>query len=157
VSRFERLLLHLSIALSAWSGIVYWIMRDVLRRTDPYSVLGHPWQPHVLALHVLVGPFVVFALGLIAREHIVGRVRNGASIAGRRSGVIAILLAAPMILTGYLVQVVTSPSGRPLLGWTHLASGLAFTLLFGAHLWRTARRRLPRSTTLAGAADRRPS
>lgn len=157
MSRLERLLLHGSIALSAWSGIVYVVMRDLIRRSDPYSVLGHPWQPHVLAVHVIVGPFVVFALGLIARDHILDRVRNGRPAGGKRSGVTTVLLAAPMILSGYGVQVVTSPSGRPLLGWTHLATGLAFSLLFGVHLVRSARRRRPEDARSAGEPHRRPS
>jgi len=153
MSRFERHLLNVSIALSAWSGIVYYLMRDVLRRSDPFSVLGHPWQPHVLAAHVLVGPFVVFALGLIAREHIIGRARNGQAAGGRRSGLTTILLAVPMILSGYGVQVVTSPPGRRFLGLAHLAAGLAFALLFGMHLWRAARRRRSGESRSAGADD----
>lgn len=157
MSRFERLLLNLSIALSAWSGIVYYVMRSLLPRSEPFSVLGHPWQPHVLAAHVLAGPFVVFALGLIAREHILDRVRNGRALGGRRSGVATVLLAAPMILSGYGVQVVTSPSGRLSLGLTHLLSGVAFALFFGLHLWMAARRRQAGERRRAGAAERIPS
>jgi hypothetical protein len=154
MSRLERILLHASIALAAASGIVYVVMRDLLPRSDPFSVLGHPWQPHVLAAHVLVAPFFVFALGLIAREHILERVRNGRSPAGRRSGIVTILLALPMIVSGYGVQVVTAPFLRRGLGIAHLASGLAFALLYGVHLLRAYRRRPSGKGWQRGPADR---
>lgn len=154
MSRFERILLHVSIVLAAASGIVYVVMRDLVPRTDPFSILGHPWQPHVLAAHVLVAPFFVFALGLIAREHILERVRNGRSTSGRRSGVVTILLALPMIVSGYGVQVVTAPVLRRGLGIAHLASGLAFALLYGVHLVRASRRRQPGKGWRKEPADR---
>ena len=157
MTRIERLLLHLSIALSAWSGVVYVVMRDLLRKPDPFTVLGHPWQPHVLAAHVLVGPFVVFALGLIARDHILDRVRKGKAAAGRRSGLTTVLLAGPMIVTGYGVQVVTSSAGRRWLGWTHLGTGLLFTVLYGLHLWASARRRRVVAVEGSGELDRKAS
>ena len=141
MSRFERWLLNISIAVSTCTGIAYFVMRDFMRRSDPFTVLGHPWQPHVLALHLLAGPWVVFALGLIAREHILERARNSRAGRGRRSGLITIGLAVPMILSGYILQVLTSSSGRRFTGLFHLVSGAGFALLFVGHLWRAARRR----------------
>jgi hypothetical protein len=46
-----------------------------------------------------------------------------------------------MVLSGYLLQVVTAPEGRRFLGLLHLVSGLLFALLFVAHLVATAARR----------------
>jgi uncharacterized membrane protein YjfL (UPF0719 family) len=115
-------------------------MRDVLKRTDPFSVLGHPWQPHALAVHVLVGPVVVFAIGLIMRQHIIERLKNGKRSQGRLSGLMTIGLAAPMVASGYLLQVSTAQEWRRVLGWAHLATGMLFALLFGAHLLAAALR-----------------
>jgi hypothetical protein len=141
VSRFERLLLDLSIALSSVTGAVYFVMKEWMRPRDPFSVLGHPWQPHVLAAHVLAGPAVVFALGLIARDHIVERIVSGKPATGRRTGLFITSLALPMVLSGYLLQVVTAPAGRRILALLHLVSGLLFALLFVGHLAATAARR----------------
>ena len=141
MSRFERLLLDLSIGLSTLTGAVYFVMKEWMRPRDPFSVLGHPWQPHVLAIHVLTGPLVVFALGLIAREHIVERIRSGKPQTGRRTGLCITSLALPMVLSGYLLQVVTAPAGRRFLALLHLVSGLLFGLLFVGHLVATAARR----------------
>lgn len=153
MSRFERLLLDLSIGLSAVSGAVYFVMKEWMKPRDPYSVLGHPWQPHVLSAHVLVGPAVIFALGLIAREHIVERIVSGRPPTGRRTGLLITSLALPMVLSGYLLQVVTAPAGRRFLGLLHLVSGLLFALLFVAHLLATAARRRTLAARRAVVAD----
>jgi hypothetical protein len=156
LSRFESLLLNLSIALSAISGLAYLVMRDFLKRTDPFSVLGHPWQPHALAAHLLVGPVAVFALGLIARGHVLERLKNGKSSQGRLSGLMTLGLAAPMIASGYLLQIATGQESRRLLGWAHLVTGMLFALLFAAHLVAASMRRrdaVPERRTAPGPAS----
>lgn len=146
----ERRLLFVSVSATALTGITVWVMKDLLPRRDPFSVLGHPWQPHVLAAHLLIAPAVVFALGLIAREHIVHGWRYGRNGDGRRSGLLTVLWALPMILSGYLLQVVTGDLLRRLLSVGHLVSGLLFTALFLGHLVRAWRRRS--AAAAAGAA-----
>jgi hypothetical protein len=153
MTRLERLLLDLSIGLSATTGAVYYVMKEWMRPRDPFSVLGHPWQPHVLAAHVLVGPLVIFALGLIAREHIVERIVSGRPQTGRRTGLLITSLALPMVLSGYLLQVVTQPAGRRFLALLHLVSGLLFALLFVSHLVATAARRRAATAGRAVVAD----
>ncbi|HZN02714.1 MAG TPA: hypothetical protein VFD06_03905 [Candidatus Polarisedimenticolia bacterium] len=141
MSRFERLLLDLSIGLSTLTGLVYFAMKEWMRPRDPFSILGHPWQPHVLALHVLAGPVVIFALGLIAREHVFERIVAGRPLTGRKTGLFIAGLALPMVGSGYALQIVTAPAGRRALALLHLASGLLFALLFVGHLLATAARR----------------
>lgn len=134
MSRLERVLLHLAVLLAASSGTVFFWMKYLLVGRDPFSVVHHPWQPHVLAAHVLVVPLLVFALGLITREHIVGRFLGGGTLPGRRSGIGAIPLALSMIVSGYLMQVLTGPAPRRVMAMLHAASGGAFTLAYVAHL-----------------------
>ncbi|HYV19031.1 MAG TPA: hypothetical protein VFC25_08380 [Verrucomicrobiae bacterium] len=153
MTRLERWLLDLSIGLSALTGSVYYVMKEWMRPRDPYSVLGHPWQPHVLSAHVLVGPVVIFALGLIAREHIVDRIVSGKPQTGRRTGLLITSLALPMVLSGYLLQVVTSPAPRRFVSLLHLVSGLLFALLFVSHLLATAARRRAAAARRAVIAD----
>ena len=137
----ERRLLHVAAGATSITGVTVWVMKDLLPRRDPFSVLGHPWQPHVLAAHLLVAPTLVFALGLIYREHIVQGWRYGRSGDGRRSGLLTVLGALPMILSGYLLQVVTGDLARHVLSIGHLVTGLLFTGMFLAHLVRAWRRR----------------
>jgi hypothetical protein len=107
VTPFERLLLHLSTWLTAGTGAVYLYMKYVMTSDDPFSVIHHQWQPHALALHLLVAPALIFALGLITREHVIGRLLQNHSPRARASGGLIVILAVPMIATGYLMQILT--------------------------------------------------
>jgi hypothetical protein len=137
----ERAWLSWSVGLTAITGVAYFVMKDLMPRSDPFSVVGHPWQPHVLSAHVLIAPLLVFGLGLIARDHILGGVRNGGRRGNGRSGLITVFLAAPMVATGYLVQVVTGTGARRWIGLAHLGAGLLFAALFAAHIVAARRRR----------------
>jgi len=141
MSAFERWLLNLSSGVATLTGLVYLYMKEVMRSDDPFSILHHPWQPHVLALHVLSGPVVVFALGLIARDHILGRLQDARPHRSRRAGITIMVLAAPMIASAYLLQVVSQPAPRRALVWIHVGSGVLFALLFIVHVAAARTRR----------------
>jgi hypothetical protein len=134
VSPFERTLLHASTWLVALSGSVYFFMKYVMTGGDPYSVIHHPLQPHALSLHVLSAPILVFSLGLIARDHILGYLLESRQRRGRATGILAVSLAAPMIVSGYLMQVLTDPGPRRILSIIHLAGGALYVVLFVGHL-----------------------
>ena len=134
MSRLENILVRGSTAVSTLTGVVYLVMKCFMENDDPFSVLGHPWQPYMLEAHLLIGPVVVFALGLIAREHILGRAKNGNGQHGIRTGVSTILVAAPMVFSGYLLQVITSPAIRLAGVVVHLASGALFAALLLLHI-----------------------
>lgn len=153
----ERRLLYVSVSATAITGVTVWIMKDLLPRRDSFSVLGHPWQPHILAAHLLIAPAVVFALGLIAREHIVQGWKFGTNGDGRRTGLMTVLWALPMILSGYLLQIVTGDTPRRVLSLGHLVSGALFTALFAGHLVRAWRRRAAALRGGAGGAEAPPA
>src|SRR2546425_10251890 len=134
VSGFERTIVHVTTWLMAITGAVYFFMKYLMTGSDPFSVLHHPWQPHALSLHVLTGPVAVFALGLIARDHILDRIFEPRQRRGRATGLIILALAAPMIASGYLMQVLTDPGARRILVGAHVISGALYTLLFAGHL-----------------------
>ncbi len=133
MSRAEAALLHAGTWLTAASGVVYFWMKSVMQGSDPFSALHHPWQPQMLALHVLAGPILVFALGLIARGHVIEGYRDKAPHPARSSGAMTVLPALPMIASGYLIQVVTGTTVRRTLVIIHLVTGGLFVLLFAAH------------------------
>ena len=142
MSAFERFLLHASVLAAAISGVVFFWMKYLLRGSDPF-------------IHVLVVPLVVFALGLIAREHVVGRLLDGSPHAGRRSGIGAGLLSLPLIASGYLMQVSTAPSLRRSLGILHMVAGAAFALVYVAHLALSRPQRRMSSGSGGGRRSRR--
>ncbi|NIQ53211.1 MAG: hypothetical protein GWN71_07165 [Gammaproteobacteria bacterium] len=141
MTRFERWAVWSTSLATAVTGLVYVWMEYVLEPTEPWAVVNHPLQPWVLKAHILVAPLLVFALGMIVTRHIWRHVRTGVQ-AGRRSGLTAFLTLAPMVVTGYLLQVVTHEAWLGWLAVAHIASGALFVVGLAAHYIasRSARR-----------------
>lgn len=133
IGRAEKVFLGLATALTGATGAVYAAMKYLLTNDDPYSVVNHPWQPAFLSGHVLAAPLLLFAFGLVAR-HVVEGYRNNRLRRARRTGLFIAALLAPMVASGYLLQVLTSAPARELIALLHLAAGLTFLAGFGAHL-----------------------
>ena len=134
MGRFERILLFASVVLTGSTGLVFAWMKYLMKSSDPYSVVNHPWQPYFLSAHVLASPALLFAAGLITREHILGKYRDPKARRGRRTGILAAWLLLPMVASGYAIQVLTSQGPRQWVSWAHLAAGAFFLLLYVAHV-----------------------
>ena len=133
MKRWAVVLNHLACALVGLSGIAYGVMKYFMAGVDLDSRAGHPWQQPMLKLHVLSAPFLVFALGLVLSGHALKRLREGED-PGRASGAGLLMFAAPLVLTGPLVQVLTGDAARQWTGWIHAALGVVYVLAYAAHL-----------------------
>jgi hypothetical protein len=131
----QKWLLLTSSVLTACTGLIYWWMDWALQPLDEWAVINHPLQPLVLKLHILVAPVLVFAVGLIAVEHIWRHMKSAVQ-RGRLSGLVTVAVLAPMVLTGYLIQTVTHPGWLSVLAWSHIGTGLFFSLGLVWH-WAT--------------------
>ncbi len=154
MTRTEKVLVHGSTWVVAGSGFAYGWMKYFLRHDDPYSAVNHPWQPTALAWHVVAAPLLVFAVGLIAREHILSRIQEeGDPPRTRRSGLLAALLVLPMVLSGYGLQVTSEPAVRSALVAIHLTTGVPFFLIYVVHaaVARLAERRSRRGAESSAA------
>lgn len=121
--------------MTGGTGAVYWWMKHMMTPSDPWAAINHPLQPWMLKAHILAAPVLVFALGLVAGEHIWARFRAGIR-RGRRSGLLAMGALVPMVLSGYLIPTVTAPLWLGVLGWIHVGSGVAYVAGMVAHLQR---------------------
>ena len=141
MSRTEIVLLHLANALVVATGVIYAVMRYLLEPTNEWAVVNHPWQPHIQHFHVLVAPALVFAVGLIWSTHVLSKLRNGRK--GRVSGLSLLVGFAPMVVSGYAIQVAVGEGWR--LAWVvvHLITSALWIVAFLLHFVRTliARRR----------------
>ena len=132
---------HVASVLAGVTGLVYAWQRYLYSPgeapEDPALAPGwssvHPWQDEVRALHLLSAPLLVFALGLIWNGHVWPRARSGWR-PRRRTGVGLALLAAPMCLSGVLLQVSEAELWRGVWMWTHGVTGGAWVLAYSAHL-----------------------
>ena len=124
MGRWEQWTLHAATLLVGGTGLVYAWMKYWLEPSDPYAVVNHPLQPQVQHLHVLAAPLLVFGVGILWREHAWKHWRRGVR-SGRRSGASMLLTAAPMVVSGYLIQTTVTEQWRAAWVVVHLvASGL---------------------------------
>ena len=133
IGRFERILLVAATLLTGATGLIFAWMKFLVKNSDPFSVVNHPWQPYFLSAHVLAAPILLFAFGLIAREHVVSRYRDTRARRGRRTGILAVWIGLFMVVSGYALQVLTSQAPRSAIGLGHLGAGMLFLLLLSAH------------------------
>jgi hypothetical protein len=161
MTRFERWMLLGSLALAGVSGGIYAWMKYLMATDDPYAVVNHPLQPLMLKVHIVTAPLLVFAIGLVFMQHVYRQWRSGRP-AGRTSGLVTGLVAFPMILSGYLIQTVTSEALLKWLVVVHLVTGAAYLVGFTVHRFgmqaREARRRRAaraRMRSIDAGADKR--
>jgi hypothetical protein len=133
MTQFERWLLWTSAAATTLTGVVYLWMRYFMEPVEQFAVINHPLQPFVLKAHILVSPLLVFALGMISVRHVWNHVANGTR-RGRPSGIITASIAAVMVVTGYVIQVVTAEGVLRAIAYVHIAVGIVFALGFSMHL-----------------------
>lgn len=125
-------LVHLSMAAVAITGIVFAWMKYFMTTDDPFAVANHPWQPGMLAAHVVLAPAAVFALGWLWNAHILPKLRSGTK-ARRKSGVSGAILILPMIFSGVLLQASTSEALRTAMEWAHWISSGFFVVAYLVH------------------------
>ncbi len=132
MTRFERVLIHTSLVLVGGTGLVYAFMSYFMHPIDEFSIIHHPLQPKVQHAHIWFAPLLVFAVGLIWRQHVWRHYKSGTP-KRRRSGLTLLALVAPMILSGYLIQTAVGGLWREIWVWTHVASSVIFLLAYGLH------------------------
>lgn len=141
MSRWERWSFNLLHAVVAGTGMVYFGMKHWLRPSDPFAVINHPWQPMMLAAHIVAAPVLVAIFGMIFRSHTLAKLKSR-SAANRRSGWISVLSFGAMAMSGYLLQVASSPMWVTAMMWSHVSASSVFVAAYGAHLligWRIGR------------------
>lgn len=131
MNRLLRGTLVVLVVLSGLTGLMFAAMKYLMSSDDPFAAFHHPWQPGLLAAHVLVAPALLFTLGWVFAEHVAPRF--GATRHARSSGVVLVITIATMTASGYLLQVASDPAWRLGYAWVHGLSGTLFLLSFGAH------------------------
>ncbi|MDX1579947.1 MAG: hypothetical protein R3266_15795 [Gemmatimonadota bacterium] len=139
---FERWSVWVTTVLVVVSGTGYFVTKYLMTSADPYAVVNHPLQPLFLKVHVVASPLLLFALGLITVRHVWRHYRSGVRWS-RKSGITIAVAVAPMVLTGYLIQVLTSAGWIRAMAWAHIGFGFLYAVGFGVHSWVIRRREPP--------------
>ena len=138
---FAKWLVWVSSIATALTGVVYFWMDRMMVPVDEWAVINHPLQPLVLKAHLLVAPLLVFAMGVVAVDH-VWKYYRGTIRRARRSGLSAMWPVVPMVLTGYLIQAITHELWLSLVAWAHIVAGAAYMVGLAAHQVFVRRSRL---------------
>lgn len=133
MTRLQLVWLHVTVALTTITGAVFAVMKYFLKSDDEFSVVNHPLQPHMLAIHVVAAPAALFILGWTFSNHILPKYRFGDG-RNRTTGILASLLIVPMALSGYLLQVSVNEVLREAMAWAHWISSGAFVIGYLVHL-----------------------
>ncbi len=145
----DRRLMIVANVLVGGTGMVYGVFRYFVTTDDPMALV-HPGQPVAHYAHLITAPLLVLAIGHLFHHH--GLLSWKAQVrTGRRSGLILLGLALPMIFSGYLLYLATGDFWRPFWIAIHVATSLIWLAGFTAHLFTHARHR-----TRLRAADWRP-
>ncbi len=148
-------LLHAAVAVT---GTAYFCMKYLVTPTDPFAVVNHPWQPSMLAWHIVAAPFLVVFFGMLFRTHTLRKLVS-ASPRNRRSGWTSLIGFSVMALTGYLIQVTASLAWITAWIWIHVAASAVFVVGYTTHMvigWRLTRAPAVRPGTLRPAAPLAP-
>lgn len=137
MSRAQILWLHISVALTALTGIVFAWMKYAMKSDDPFAVANHPLQPHMLSAHVVISPILTFVLGWTFANHIWPRIVVG-DPRRRLSGLTGALMIVPMIASGYLLQISTADALRNAMAIAHWITSGVFVIGYLTHLTRKA-------------------
>lgn len=128
----QRTLMHVALLSVGGSGVVYAVIKYFLPPPDEFS-LAHPWQALWQHTHILLAPLLVFAIGMIWQDHIWRKFKTQAK-RSRRSGLIQFVLFAPMILSGYAIQISVSEQIRNFWVIIHVLSSSLFLVVYIAHV-----------------------
>jgi hypothetical protein len=139
MSRIDAWLLHISNGLVMVTGLVYAWMAYFVKSDDPYAVVGHPWQPHIQHAHVIVAPLLVLVLGHMWSRHI-GPHLHRVTHRRKKSGLGMLLMALPMLFSGYAIQVAVSAQWRAAWVIVHMATSLIWICGYVIHMTARLRR-----------------
>lgn len=151
MTRFERWSVVVTSALTTLTGLGYFWVKYLVQTDAPWAVINHPLEPWLLKAHILVAPLLVFAVGLIALRHVWRHLRGGER-SGRRSGLVLTGVFGPLVVTGYLIQVVTAVGWLRALALAHVVLGVVFAAGLLGHRLPAARARREPDASARGAA-----
>ena len=132
MSRLVAWTVHLAALASGLTGVAYGVIRFFLEPSDEFSLWNHPSEPLWKTSHILLSPLLLFACGLIWRDHAWERIQDGDEDR-RKSGLLLFALLLPMAASGYLLQVSEDEGWRQLWSLSHAGLGLLWTLGYLLH------------------------
>lgn len=138
MTRAQKWWLHVCVALTTLTGVIFAVMKYFMKSDDAFAVANHPLQPHMLAAHVVIAPLLLFILGWTFANHIAPKYRFGDGT-NKRSGIWSFVMIVPMGLSAYLLQIATNDALRQAMAIAHWVTSALFVIGYVVHLFRDGR------------------
>ncbi len=138
MNRVQVVYLHLSVALTTLTGLVFAVMKYAMKSDDPFAAANHPLQPAMLSAHVVIAPLLLFGLGWAFGNHIWPKFRYGNG-GNRPTGLWSMTLIVPMTLSAYLMQISTDERLRFAMAFAHWITSGLFVITYAIHIFRPPR------------------
>jgi hypothetical protein len=97
-----------------------------------WGVESHPFEVHLQHIHILTVPFLLFAVAMIFRDHVLKKIVTKFKLM-RKSGITMIALFVLMVFSGYLIQVVMNEQFRQIVIYLHLVMSALWVLIYLYH------------------------
>jgi len=117
----------------AVTGFAYFYMKYMMTTDDAFAIINHPWQSTTLSLHLVAAPFFVAFFGMLFRSHSIRKILSS-NPANRRTGWTSLVSFSVMAVSGYLIQVMTTPTLITGFVWLHIVTSALFVFGYGIHL-----------------------
>lgn len=133
---------HLSNFIVGLSGLIYGFYRYLAEK--PASEFGnavHPLEELWRVAHLISAPVLVFAIGFLWTNHVSEQLAIPKA-KRRKSGLLLIGNAAPMIFSGYLIQTAVNETLRNAWIVIHLVSAGIWLSSYLLHLRKPLKRRI---------------
>lgn len=125
--------LHSANLVVGLTGLVYGYFIYCGQPIDEYSNINSPYQPILQQLHILFAPLLVFGCGMVWLGHAWTMYKS--PIATRRkTGIMLLSTAWPMIASGVTIQIVTEPTALQIWKWVHLTTSVLWLVGYLVHL-----------------------
>ncbi len=132
MTRAQAWTLHFASASVGATGVALGVMAYALEPIDEFAIVHHPWQPTMRHLHLLLAPWLLFAVGWVWQAHVWPRLRSGFA-SHRRSGWTLVVCFGPMVMSGYALQVAEQEAWRTFWVWTHGVTSCGWLLMALLH------------------------
>lgn len=125
---------HIAAYLTVLHGLIYFIVKYYMQVESPYGERPHWSQGYIQSIHIFLSPLLVFAIGMLWKDHIVMKFKHSARKRG--SGITLFIICAVMIFSGYGIQSFYEETTKAVQTWAHLISSFLFVVAYAIHHFR---------------------
>lgn len=121
---------HLTSYLTIGHGILYYVIKNFMTNETQYGIRPNEYQGLIQSVHIILSPILIFALGLLWKNHILKFFRKKSI--KLYSGIILTTTLITISFSGYLIQIIYNIKGKEIATYIHL---IFSALYIGSYLY----------------------